>query len=246
METLKAKRSAGTVHVYIIAADGQAFDSMHVAAASKIEQLTELLESSIKRLKVAEGKPLVKATPQSHAPKVKDGELALHLVSRYTFKKGDEFVPRVVKLGQSNAVSWGSYPAENWVVLSAEQRARLWPIKDAKVGTKFTPDPAVVKEFLTYFYPSTENNEVSKHTFDTLELTATVVSNKDGRLRARLDGKLVMKHAFYHKEDGNVVDAKLLGYLERPADGPVATLRLVTDQATYGRFPFGVALRSLP
>src|SRR5437660_2662587 len=62
LETLKAKRTAGTVHVYIIAPDGKALDSMHVADASKIEKLTELLENNIKKLKVPEGKPLVKAT----------------------------------------------------------------------------------------------------------------------------------------------------------------------------------------
>jgi hypothetical protein len=246
LETLKAKRTAGTVHVYIVAPDGHAIDSMHVADASKIEKLTALLEDNIKRLKVSEGKPLVKTAVQSHAPKAKEGEVVLHIVSRYTVKKGDDFEPQVTKLGQSDAVSWNAYPAENWVVLTAEQRAKLWPKKDVDVGTKFTPDPAVVKEFLTHFYPSTENNDVSKNGFDTVELSATIVSSKDGVLRARLDGKLVMKHSFYGKDDGNTVQAKFAGYVERRADGAVTTIRLITEQGTYGRFTFGVAMRSLP
>ena len=119
LETLKAKRTAGTVHVYIVAPDGKAFDSMHVADASKIEKLTELLESTIQRLKVAEGKQLVKPAVQSKAPKSKEGELVLHVVSRPTVKKGGEFVPHITKLGQSNNASWGAYPAENWLILSA-------------------------------------------------------------------------------------------------------------------------------
>src|SRR5262249_39946236 len=102
----------------------------------------------------------------------------------------------------------------------------------------------VVKEFLTHFYPSTENNDVSKNGLDTAELSGTIVSSKDGLLRARLDGKLVMKHSFYGKDD--IVQTKLAGYLERPADGAATTIRLITEQGTYGRFTFGVGMRSLP
>src|SRR6516162_5062907 len=63
-ETAKAKRSSGTVHVYIIAPDGSAFDSMHVAEATKVDKLTAMLESSIERLKVPAGEPIGQAAPQ--------------------------------------------------------------------------------------------------------------------------------------------------------------------------------------
>ena len=39
-ETQKAGRSAGTVHVYLLAPDGRALDSLHVATAYKVDKLT--------------------------------------------------------------------------------------------------------------------------------------------------------------------------------------------------------------
>jgi hypothetical protein len=78
-------------------------------------------------------------------------------------------------------------------------------------------------------------------------LKATVVSN-DGRvIRARLDGGLKMRHSFYHKEDDNLVEATLVGFIEfELANRTIRSLQLVTDKATYGGGQFGVALRSMP
>ena len=62
-----------------------------------------------------------------------------------------------------------------------------------------------------------------------------------------LEGKLVMAHPFYHKADGNVVSATLVGYLDFDAGRKtVRSLRLVTDTASYAGRPFGVAMRSVP
>src|SRR6516162_10084483 len=68
-EALKAKLSAGTVHVYIVKPDGHTIDSLHVATASNVDKLIDLLERSTKKLKTAPGKPLVKPRPQSVPPK---------------------------------------------------------------------------------------------------------------------------------------------------------------------------------
>ena len=68
---------------------------------------------------------------------------------------------------------------------------------------------------------------------------------KDGVATARLDGRLVMRHDFYHKPDGQVVETGLVAYVEfEPATGAVRSVRLATDGATYGGGKFGVAVRS--
>ena len=241
-ETLKAKRSAGTVHVYILTPDGAAFDSMHVAEATKVEKLTAMLESSIERLKAPAGDSLVKTAPQSTAPKADPGELVLHIVARNVVKQGNDLVPTRAKLGETRSGNWGAYPGEDWVVLSAKEVSKLLPAGNAE---SWEIEPAVAERFLTYFYPSTENNDVKKHKIEQLQLKATRVSVKDGVSRARLEGKLVMKHNFYHKEDGNAVNATLAGYLDFDAK-QVRALRIVTEDATYAKRPFGVALRSVP
>src|SRR5262249_23103768 len=88
-EALKAKLSAGTVHAYVLSPDGHAIDSRHVAQGYKIEEMTAMLEKTIARLKVAEGKPLVTPVPQSRPPKADADSLVLHLISRTVVRKGD-------------------------------------------------------------------------------------------------------------------------------------------------------------
>ena len=78
-------------------------------------------------------------------------------------------------------------------------------------------------------------------------MTATVLSVNDGVALARLDGRLRMKHTFYHKEDGNVVDANLVGYIEFGVKSKhIRKLRLATDSAAYGGGTFAAAVRSVP
>jgi hypothetical protein len=219
---------------------------MHVAEAAKVEKLTELLQSSIKRLNAPEGSPLTEAAPQSAAPKAGPGELVLHVVARNAVKQGAELVPTHSKLGATRSAGWGAYPAENWVVLPAADAGKLVPADAGKVGSAWDVDRAAAEKFLTYFYPSTENNDVRKNRIEAVELRATVVSVENGVARARLDGRLTMEHWFYHKADGNRVNATLVGYLDfDPATRRVRSLRLVTDQATYANRPFGVALREV-
>src|SRR5207249_9023417 len=65
IETAKAKMSSGTVHVYLLDPQGHPVGSQHVATASKVEELTALLEQTIDRLKVPAGKTIVPPAPQS-------------------------------------------------------------------------------------------------------------------------------------------------------------------------------------
>src|SRR5205823_3397200 len=116
---------------------------------------------------------------------------------------------------------------------------------------------AAAARLLTYFYPQTETCNYAddaidggphKHRIEDLKLTARVESVEGDRVRARLGGTLRLKHTFYPgRDDDNRVNATVAGYFDFDrATGRVRGLRLVTERATYGRFGFGVALRSLP
>jgi hypothetical protein len=228
---LNAKQPAGTVHVYVLSPDGKYFNSMHVAKAAEKGRLAELLEQTVEKLKVEGGKPVVKPAPQSVPPKGKDGSLILHLTAR-PLKGGG---------------SWGGV-SENWIVLNADEVKKILPAGKVEKGTKWEFDKDVAGKLLMPFYPVTENNDLSTNRIERQELKATVVSVEDGVVRAKIEGALKMKHTFYpHREDNNVVEAALVGYLDfEPAKERVRALRVVTDSATYGGGTFGVALRSNP
>src|SRR5262249_60600200 len=110
-EALQAQLSTGTVHVYILGPDGHPIDSQHVAVASKVEKLTEMLERTVEKLKLAEGQPLVKPSVQSVAPKAEAGSVVLHLTARTLTRKGDEWVPVKPALGETRSSGWGACPA---------------------------------------------------------------------------------------------------------------------------------------
>jgi hypothetical protein len=228
---LDAKRPAGTVHVYLLSPDGKYFDSMHVAKAAEKGNLAELLEKTVKELKIDGGKPVVKPAPQSTPPKADEGAVVLHLTARPLQGGG----------------SWDGV-SENWIVLNADEVKKTLPAGKVEKGTKWEFDKDVAAKLLKPFYPVTENNDLSTNRIDQQELKATVVSVNDGVARARIEGSLKMKHTFYpHREDNNVVEATLVGYLDfDPAKHRILMLRLVTDPATYGGGTFGVALRSTP
>jgi hypothetical protein len=250
-EALEAKLSAGTVHVYILNSAGHPIDSLHVAEAAKPERLIALLERAVAKLKPAAGEPVVRPCCQSHAPAADPGSLVLHLTARYLERKGDDFVRIHPVLGTERSGQWASLPSENWVVLPRSDWAKLLPSGPVHVGTSWSWDRDVAARLLTHFYPPTENNDVGKNRLDEQDLKATVVSVRDGMARARVEGRLKMKHSFYHKDTEEMVEADAIGFVDFDADrGKVRSLRLVTDRATYGaagaRQQFGVAVRSEP
>ena len=116
-------------------------------------------------------------------------------------------------------------------------------------GDSWDIDKGLASQLLTRFYPTTENNDLSTNRIDQQSLRATVVSIRDGLVHARIDGSLKMKHNSYpHRDDDNVVEAAIVGYLDFEQDKPrIQTLRLVTEKASYGgpTRRFGVAVRSL-
>jgi hypothetical protein len=246
METAKAKMSAGTVHVYLLDTDGHPVGSQHVAVASKVEELTALLEQTIDRLKVPAGKSIVPPAPQSAAPRADPEALVLHLVARNVVRQGDADQIHKAVLGVTRSGSWGAYPAEDWIVLARAEWARLLPKGPVTAGTSWELDRDVAAKVLRHLYPSSENNNVSTNRIDRQELKATVVSVKDGIAHARLNGRLRMKHPFYHRDDDNFVDATLLGVLDfAVGTGRIVTWQLVTTEATYGRMRFGVVVQTV-
>jgi hypothetical protein len=247
-EALTAKLSAGTVHVYILGADGHCVDSQHVATASKVEELTPMLERNIEKWKPREGSPLVKPAAQSCPPKAEPDALMLHLTARNLRRQGNELVVPHVTLGETRSGNWGAYPGEDWICLTADECRSLFPGFDLKAFSVWDIDPnKAVEKILAHFYPSTENNNVAKNRFEEISLGSKVISLKDGIARVRLDGKLRMKHPFYHKEDNQTVEATIVGYFDIDvATKRIRDLRLVTQDATYGGRPFGVAVQTVP
>jgi hypothetical protein len=234
---LDAKLSTGTVHAYVLSPDGQPVDSLHVADAARDEKLLQMLRRAVDRFQTPPGETLVKPKVQSSPPPApSEGGMVLHLTARAEGTNPSD-----------NA--WHAYPSEDWIVLTGEERAKLLPRKESgvRVGTTWEVEPAVATKVLTHFYPQTENNDVGKNRIDLVSLRATMVSDEGGVARARLDGDLRMCHPFYHKHTEDVVEAKVVGYLEfEPATQAVTTFKLATDKATYMKRGFDAGVRNLP
>lgn len=230
-EALRGGLSAGTVHVYLLGTDGHPFASLHVAKATKPDRFVQLLEQTVHERKIAPGEPLIAPGPQSPALRAPEGGLALHLVARLLDGRG----------------AWGGVPAEDWIVLDPRESESLVPAGPLRAGQSWTIAGDLSARILTHVYPATENNDVAKNRFESQSLSASIIESSDRNVRARLEGRLRMRHWFYHKEDRNVVEATLAGYLDiDPKTRAVRSLRLVTQSATYGGGHFGVAIRSLP
>jgi hypothetical protein len=238
-EAVTQKRSSGTVCVYLVAPDGKGFDSMVVSRAAEPGNLQKMLEVAVAGLKTAEGKPLVAPAPQATPPKAEPGALVLHLVSRYD-RRG----------------SWAEFPAENYIVLTPKEWAQLLPAGEAKVNADYGIDRGVAAKVLTYFFPQTELCDFAlatsadgpyKHKIEQMELRGRVIAVKGTAVRVRLEGSVKLKHNFYPgRDDNNFASATVLGVLDHDRQKQRPSLRLVTDQATYGQHKFSVAVRTIP
>jgi hypothetical protein len=221
--------STGTVHVYILDPDGHAADSAHVAEGAKLDVLTKLLRRNIERFRPEPGPPVVAPRPQATPPEHEPGGLTLHLVARSLDGRG----------------AWGGVIPEDWFTLSADEAMGL-TVDNPAVGRAWDLPPARAARLLERFYPATENNDLAKNTIERAAVRAEVVTLSDGVARARLVGDLRMGHPFYHKQDGKVVQARALGFVDFDAETrAVRSLRMATESATYNGGTFGVALRSV-
>src|SRR5579871_5428501 len=119
-EGYAAKLSVGTVHAYVLAPDGHLIDSMHVAQASRSENLIGMLERDVKKLGTPAGEPVVKPTAPA-APRPVPDALLLHLIARYLQPKGEDYT-----LVEANE-GWASLPSEDWITLAPLEWKQLLP-----------------------------------------------------------------------------------------------------------------------
>lgn len=257
----QAALSTGTVHAYVFAADGRALDSRHVAHAGPASVI-EMLEQAVKAVGATPGKPIVAPHPQSPRPNCGSDAVALHLTARYLVPRNaaearagvhGELVPLDAnRLGGERSGQWSALPSEDWYVLQRDEWTQLLPQKRVAVGDTWQVDTRVAATLLTRFYPTTELNELSKNRLDEQSLKLTAISVESNRVRARLDGRLKMKHPFYPgRDDNHFVEATILGIIEfDPGKPRIDSLNIVTDDAKYGSGdrwqPFGVAVRLVP
>lgn len=230
LEAAQAGLSVGTVHAYVLTPAGHPIDSLHVARAAEGNNLQHMLTAAVEKLKTVPGEPLVKPTAQAACPvKPSDGSLTIHVVAQ---AQGTDPADG----------SWQAFPGEDWVVLKQSDAAKLLPptAGPPKLGDSWDVDRDVAGKILTYFYPQTENNDISKNRIERQELKATIVLVAGHKATARLQGSLRMKHTFYpHREDDNFVDATFVGFLVfDPTTRKIRSLRLATEHAIYGTTKF--------
>jgi hypothetical protein len=220
--------SVGTVHAYVISPDGHLMDSLHTVMAAKPELMLAMLEKTSRKLSVQDGTPLIKPEPPAH-PKAGQGELLLYLTSRYLERKGAEYA-----LVHDAGGNWSALPAEDWITLSRPQIQKLLPSEKPKIGARWEIDREAAALLLKHYYPPTENSDVSSNRIDEQTLTATVDRIDGSRVHCRLEGRMKMKHTFYHKDDDRFVESTLAGYMGfDTAKRTITSLKLVTDQAEY-------------
>lgn len=242
-EFFKAKLGFGDVNPVLVTWDAKPLGRLSIGPACEKDNLLHLLEKTVTDLKLANGEPVVKPSPQAAAPPVPAGSLLLNLTAR-------KLTPRY---------SWNEFPSENWIVLTAEQCRKLMPAGGVSAGKSWDIDRATAALILTHFYPQTEvctANESSllsetgpyRHRIEELALKGTVIAVEKGMARIRLDGSLKLRHGFYPgREDKNHVEARLVGYLDYDVSKrTIRSLKLITDQAKYANIPIGVAVRSIP
>ncbi len=220
--------SVGTVHVYILNASGTLTNTSHVAEAAQTPKLAALLDKVIEQQKPILGLPTVLPKPQSCPPSVPAGSLILHLTARPLTGQG----------------SWDGI-SEDWITYTPQERKSLLPTGKVTVGIRWTPDEALLRRLLLHFYPVTENNDVNKSQVMEQSVSAAIISVGKGTVRAKLEGKIVMTHWFYHKDDGKIVTAPFTGYMDfDPVTRQIRTVRIATTGATYSGGEFGIAVRS--
>jgi hypothetical protein len=230
-EALKAKLSAGSERIYLLQPDGRVVDSLHICHVT-----TASLVESLKKLARGSGPTLVPPVGQSAPP---PGLKALHLTSRYLDKDGQP-------LKYDSRASYHAFPAEDWFALSPAEESALVPDSAAQPGASWFVDMAVAAGLLSRLYPLTGNYGSSdRNRIEEAGLSARVIAGRRTTAWIRLDGRVRLGHTFFPDKDERPIQAMVSGYLEYDRkEKKVRVLRLVTDQAVYGKEKFGVAIRS--
>ena len=232
-DAVKAKLTIGTERIYLLEPDGKVVDSLHTCKIT----IPGLLES-LQKVARAAGPTLVPPAPQSVPPA--EGK-SLHLTSRY-LDKDDQ------PLAFNSRASYHAFPAEEWIPLTPADEAALVPDANARPGASWYVDMAVAARLLSKLYPLTGNfGSADLNRIEEAGLSAKVLAGRRTTAWIKLDGRVRLGHTFFPNKDERPVDALVSGYLEYDRkEKKIRVLRLVTDQAVYGKEKFGVALRSVP
>lgn len=224
--------SVGSVHVYLLAPDGHAIDSAHVASVTSTPRLQELLERCLVKLGTRAGEPLIKPRNLSIAPVASEGGLVVHLVSR-----GQDTGPQ--------GGSWREFPAENWVVLSKTDVAGFLPSSEPSTGDVYDIDSRSATNLLRYFYPQSEDPTDSPWTkIDRQVLKSTVLKVEAGAATARLEGEVQLQRNFYPgKFSPERMQATLVGFVTWDLQSRrIQSFQLVTDEAVRDKEHYAVAV----
>jgi RNA polymerase sigma-70 factor (ECF subfamily) len=233
LESLKAGFGSGTEYVYFLSPEGKVVDGLHICTIKTPDLLAKLNGHASGEA----GGPLSPPTPQSAAPAT-DARV-LNVTSRYLDGKGE------VEKGRSD---YHAFPAEEWMTLSPAEEAALVPQPDAPLNASWPVDLAVAARILSRVYPLTGNMiDPEKNQIQAAGLTATVVAGRRDLAWIRLEGRVSMDHPFMTDRDHRPVESAVTGYIEyNRAAKKIRTLRLITENAVYGREKFAVAIRSVP
>ena len=225
------KLPLGDVNVYIVGPDGSSVAGLDIGSAMDAGKLSAFLTRVATQLHTAPGPPAVKPHPQSAAPASAADALVLHLVSR-SLAGG----------------SWHEVPAENWIVLSRAEWTQLLPGEAPALKSSWeVPRPVAVK-MAEWIYPQNEEKtQVNRSRVDVAAFRMTVMAAENGLARARIDGKVRLKHTFY--PGGNAedyADSELLGFMDFDVSKrTVQRLRFVTNKAIYAGVEFRASLVSM-
>ncbi|MBM3457595.1 MAG: hypothetical protein FJX77_03555, partial [Armatimonadetes bacterium] len=233
LEFLEKKLGTGSFHVYLLAPDGSAIGGLDIGSATQTDKLLARLESTVRQLGTPAGGPLILPGPQSRAPRSYREELVLHLTAR-GFNQG----------------SWREFPGENWLVLRKRDWSRFLPTPDRPltVGQSWDLEPRVTTPIYHRFHPQTEDthDDTARNRIEEQSLRATLVRVDDERGLVWLRGQLRMGRPFYPgRPDATPIQSGVAGFVEfDPRNRRIVDLQLVSENATFGKEGFGVALRT--
>lgn len=254
-DALAAGLHAGSVCIYLVSPEGRpiAVAPLNEDIATDPDRLAKLMEGVVRELGVVKGDAVIAPRSQEAGPTALPESLVIRVVARYLERRGDDCAPFDVRgvLGTARGGNWSNLPSEGWIVIERADWMRLLPPGESVMDTRYRPDMEVLRGVLHHFYPPTENTDLRKNRIDDIVIQARIEAIEGGVARARIEGRMKMKHPFYHQDDNNFVEAKLIGFLEFATDkSSVRSLRMVTDDALYGGNvngvqPFGAAARSV-
>ena len=225
------KLGIGDVHVYVVGPDGTSIGGLDINSANDSEKMAAFLTKVTAQLHTEPGPPAVTPHAQSSAPGAAADSMILHLVSR-SLAGG----------------SWHEFPAENWIVLSRAEWGQLLPVDALALKLSWeVPRPVAVK-LAEWIYPQNEEKtQVNRSRVDVATFRMTVVTLENGLARARMEGKVRLKHSFYPGGGAeNYADSELAGFVDIDvAQRRIQRLRMVTTKAIYAGGEFQASLVSM-